>query len=125
MSESHSRPEATLYYDGGCPVCAREIAVYQKAEGADRVAFVDVTRCAPAGLGPNLTSNAALARIHLRLADGRLVSGAEAFAALWLSLPGWAWLGRVARAPVILPLLEIGYRVFLKLRRLWRPPISR
>lgn len=125
MKAPSNDPEATVYYDGACPVCAREIAVYQKAEGADRIAFVDANICAPASLGPDLSSEAALARIHVRLADGRLVSGAEAFAALWLSLPGWAWLGRIARAPIVLPVLEIGYRGFLKLRRLWRPPISR
>jgi predicted DCC family thiol-disulfide oxidoreductase YuxK len=114
------QPAAAVYFDGACPVCAREIAVYQRAQGAEAVDFVDVTRCEPAALGPTLSTEAALARLHVRLVDGRLVSGAAAFAALWLSLPRWAWAGRLASLPVILPALEFGYRGFLKLRRLWR-----
>jgi predicted DCC family thiol-disulfide oxidoreductase YuxK len=117
--------EATIYYDGGCPVCTREIAVYQRAQGAERLAFVDVSRCSADALGPDLTPHAALARMHVRQADGQLVSGAAAFAALWLSLPRWSRLGRIARSPVILPILELGYRGFLILRRIWRPATSR
>lgn len=111
---------AAVYFDGSCPVCSREIAVYQRAQGAQEVDFVDVTRCEQAQLGPSLSTEAALARLHVRLADGRLVSGAAAFAALWLSLPRLAWAGRIASLPVVLPALELAYRGFLKLRRLWR-----
>ncbi|MFY7961506.1 MAG: thiol-disulfide oxidoreductase DCC family protein [Elsteraceae bacterium] len=115
-----SKRAVAVYFDGACPVCTREMAVYQRAEGAESVDFVDVARCGPAALGPSLSTEAALARLHVRLTDGRLVSGAAAFAALWLSLPRWAWAGRIASLPVILPALELAYRGFLKLRRLWR-----
>jgi predicted DCC family thiol-disulfide oxidoreductase YuxK len=111
---------AAVYYDGACPVCSREMAVYQRAQGADALNFVDVSRCSPAELGPSLSTDAALARLHVRLSDGRLVSGAAAFAALWLSLPRLAWAGRIASLPVVAPTLELAYRGFLKLRRLWR-----
>lgn len=117
---SEPKKAAAVYFDGACPICTREMAVYQRAQGADAVDFIDVTRCAPAALGPALSTEAALARLHVRLPDGRLVSGAAAFAALWLSLPRWAWAGRIASLPVILPTLELAYRGFLRLRRLWR-----
>jgi predicted DCC family thiol-disulfide oxidoreductase YuxK len=111
---------ATVYYDGACPVCSREIAQYRRARGAENLDFVDVTRCDASQLGPDLTRDAALARMHVRDAEGRMVSGAAAFAALWRSLPGWAWLGRVASWPVVLPVLEVGYRGFLRVRTVWR-----
>lgn len=112
-------PRTQVYYDGGCPVCSREIATYQKAQGADAVCFVDVSR-PDAALAPGLTREAALARMHVRRADGSMASGAAAFAALWSALPGWAWLGRIAALPVIAPMLELGYRGFLRVRRAWR-----
>lgn len=112
-------PRTQVYYDGGCPVCSREIATYQRARGAEALCFVDVSR-ADALLAPGLTREDALARMHVRRADGRMASGAAAFAALWSALPGWAWLGRVASLPVIAPLLELGYRGFLRVRRAWR-----
>jgi predicted DCC family thiol-disulfide oxidoreductase YuxK len=108
-----------VYYDGACPVCSREIATYRRAEGAEALCFVDVSR-PDATLAPGLTREAALARMHVRRADGSLASGAAAFAALWSALPGWAWLGRIAALPVVAPVLELGYRGFLRIRRAWR-----
>ena len=108
-----------VYYDGACPVCSREIAAYQRAKGAEALCFVDVSR-PDAALAPGLTREAALARMHVRRADGSMASGAAAFAALWSALPGWAWLGRIAALPVVAPLLELGYQGFLRVRRAWR-----
>ena len=58
------------------------------------------TRDEFAGALPELAALArkhqvALARLHLRLPDGRLLDGAAAFAGLWRLLPRWAWLGRL------------------------------
>ncbi len=113
-------PSATLYFDGACPLCAREVALYRRQRGADALAWVDVSRCDAAQLGAGLQRDAAMARLHLRRADGRLVSGAEAFTTLWRALPGWAWLGRLLGAGWRLRLLEAGYRGFLRLRPAWR-----
>ena len=115
-------PRLTVYYDGGCAVCSREIGLYQRLRGAEFLNWVDVAHGDPAALGGDLTPAAALARLHVRKPDGKLVSGARAFAALWSALPGTRVLGRVAGQPGIVHLLEVGYRVFLKLRRVWRSP---
>lgn len=117
-------PRVTVYYDGACPVCAREIAVYRRQRGAEACAWVDVTRCGDADLGPGLTREAALARLHVRDGGGRLASGARGFAALWRALPGTAWLGRLAGFGPMPWLLEAAYRGFLVLRRVWRRPAA-
>ncbi|MDO8906793.1 thiol-disulfide oxidoreductase DCC family protein [Hydrogenophaga sp.] len=111
---------ATVYFDGGCPVCSREIAMYQRQPGADNVRWVDVAHCDAAELGTDLSRDAAMARLHLRRADGSLVSGAEAFTSMWRALPRWAWLGRLLSNRPTLWLLEGGYRFFLLVRRGWR-----
>jgi predicted DCC family thiol-disulfide oxidoreductase YuxK len=118
---SHTtEPKPTLYYDGGCPVCSREIAMYQRQAGADQVAWVDVSRCDAAELGEGLSREAAMARLHLRAPDGSLVSGAAAFTGLWRTLPSWAWLGRLLGSRATLWLLDAAYRFFLVVRRGWR-----
>ncbi len=118
-----TRPACTtVYYDGQCPVCAREIAMYRRRQGADALRWVDASIATPAELGPDLSREAALARMHLRDPQGRLVGGAAAFVALWRSLPATAWWGRLCSRPVVLAALEVGYRVFLRVRRLWRTP---
>lgn len=113
--------DATVYFDGACPMCSREIAMYQRQPGANAVRWVDVARCDPSELGPDLTREAAMARLHLRRADGTLVSGAEAFTAMWRALPQWALLGRLLSNRPTLWVLERAYRFFLVVRKVWRP----
>lgn len=117
-----TQPAPTVYYDGGCPVCSREIAMYRREPGGDAVRWVDVGHCSAADLGAGLSRDAALARLHLRRPDGTLVSGAEAFTTLWRALPRWAWLGRLLGTRATLWPLEASYRLFLAVRRLWRRP---
>ena len=111
---------STVYFDGGCPVCSREIAMYQRQQGADAVKWVDVARCDASALGSDLSRDTAMARLHLRRPDGSLVSGAEAFTTLWRALPRWAWLGRLLGTGATLRMLEMGYQAFLTARRGWR-----
>ncbi len=113
-------PSATVYFDGACPVCSREIAMYRRQPGAGAVEWVDVAQCEAPALGAGLTRAAALARLHVRRADGSLVSGAQAFTELWRALPRWAWAGRLLGSGPGLWLLEVGYRAFLVARRSWR-----
>ena len=108
MNTSSAAPTTTVYYDGACPICSREIGQYRKVQGAERLDFVDVTACDANGLGPGLSRDAALARVHVRRADGSLASGAAAFAEIWQQLPKLAWAGRLAASPVVLPVLELG-----------------
>ncbi len=112
----------TVYFDGACPVCSREIAAYRRQAGADACAWVDVSACEPAALGQDLSREQALARMHVRRADGTLVSGAAAFAQMWQALPATRWLGRVAGWAPVTALLELAYRAFLRARRAWRRP---
>lgn len=116
-----TRPAAlTVYYDGACPVCRREIALYRSQPGAEQLCWVDAAHCEPQALGPGLDRATALARLHVRDERGRLVSGARGFLALWQGLPRWAWLGRLLNRGPLPALLELGYRLFLRLRPLWR-----
>jgi predicted DCC family thiol-disulfide oxidoreductase YuxK len=107
----------TVYYDGACPVCRREIGFYQKRTGGE-VAYCNVaSEVRPA---PDLGREEALRRFHVRLPDGALVSGAAAFLALWRATPGFRLPARLLSAPPVVAALEVAYGGFLKVRRLWR-----
>lgn len=109
-----SPPGLSVYYDGSCPLCRREIAFYQRRARTDQIEWIDVS--APADLGQGLNCTTAMARFHVRESNGRLHSGGHAFASLWRHIPGWRWLGRLCAVPPLSWLLELAYRGFLPLR---------
>lgn len=117
-------PALTVYFDGACPVCSREIATYRRLRGGASIDWVDASRCTPEALGPGLDRGAALARLHARGADGTLVDGAAAFAAVWRRLPAFSLLGRIAGFAPVRAVLDVGYAGFLRVRRAWRAPAS-
>ena len=121
QADSNPSKALTVYFDGACPVCTKEIAYYQLQVGAEACAWIDASRCEESALGRDLPRSAALGRFHVRLADGTLVDGMAGFAAMWQVLPKTAWLGRVASFGPVPFVLDQAYRVFLAVRSLWRP----
>ena len=109
-------PQVTVYFDGGCPLCTREIDFYRKRAGAEAVSWVDVSAVEGETVAPGLTRDAAMARFHVQRGDGRLLSGGAAFAELWRALPGFRLIGRIAAIWPLTPLLELAYRAFLPVR---------
>lgn len=108
--------QLTVFYDGACPLCQREIAHYQQLDRAGRLLWVDVS--APNAVCPNGYCQVdLLKRFHVQTAQGQMYSGAAGFARMWLELPGvWRYLGTIAVWPPITALLELGYCAFLRVR---------
>jgi predicted DCC family thiol-disulfide oxidoreductase YuxK len=106
-------PSVTVWYDGQCPLCRREISLMRRLDRANRIEFLDVA--APGGTACPIDRAALLARFHA-LEGERLHSGAAAFAAMWRAIPILRPLGLIARSPVILALLERAYGLFLRVR---------
>lgn len=104
---------ARVYYDGSCPVCSREIALYRRSDGADAIEWTDISACDDAHVAPDLTRAEAAGRFHVRRADGTLADGGRAFAALWLALPGFRRLGRLADSGIGAAVIEAAYRAWL------------
>lgn len=113
-------PRPVVYYDGGCPVCAREIAFYKQRQGGQSFTWVDVAQAGTAEIAPGVSRQAALARLHVRRADGTIVAGAAAFAEIWRGMPGLRWLGQLYAMPPFGTLAELAYRIFLRVRVIWR-----
>lgn len=108
-------PALTVLYDGACPLCRREIGLYRGLPSSAPLCFADVSDTTQP-LPPGATREELLARFHVRQADGRLLSGAPAFLALWATLPGWRWLALLGRAPGVAWAMERAYRLFLRAR---------
>jgi predicted DCC family thiol-disulfide oxidoreductase YuxK len=105
-------PQVTVWFDGACPLCRREIALMRRLDRRGRIGFVDVA--SPDSTCP-IDRAELLARFHAE-EDGRLYDGAAAFAAMWRAIPALRPLGLLARNRVVLAVLEAAYRRFLRLR---------
>ncbi|MGB5735815.1 MAG: DUF393 domain-containing protein [Thiohalocapsa sp.] len=102
----------TTYYDGGCPLCSKEIAHYRRVDRNQRVRWVDLTEAADELAAIGLDTSTAMRRLHVQEADGRLLSGVPAFVAIWRRLPGYRVLARVVEALGLIRPLEWGYARF-------------
>ncbi|WOI53364.1 DUF393 domain-containing protein [Parvularcula sp. LCG005] len=106
----------TVYFDGACPLCRKEIALLRRMEkGRGRLVFEDV---APPDATPScaIDRQRLLARFHVRLPDGEMVEGARAFTEAWSRVRGLGWLAPVGRFAPTRRLLDGVYAVFLKVR---------
>jgi predicted DCC family thiol-disulfide oxidoreductase YuxK len=119
QTTSHSLPRSapiTVFYDGACPLCQREIGYYRRLSEDGSVLWVDVEAAGACQLPGGLEKDHALARFHVQTAGGQVLSGANAFIALWAHIPGFQWLAKIARLPPLPWVLERAYRGFLLIR---------
>jgi predicted DCC family thiol-disulfide oxidoreductase YuxK len=103
----------TVWFDGGCPLCRREIALLRRLDGRGAIRFEDISR--QAAECP-IDRAQLLARFHAQERGQPIVSGAAAFAAMWRAIPLLRPLGELARLPLLLWAFEQAYLGFLKIR---------
>ncbi len=111
----------TVFHDGSCPLCRREIALVQKLTRSEAISYVDVSQVGADSVAPGLTGGDAMQRFHVRRGDGRMLNGAAAFLELWSRSPRFRFLQRVARWPSVVKLLDRLYTMLLFIR----PTIAR
>ena len=105
--------DLTVWHDGDCPLCRAEIALMRRLDTRGAIHFVDATTSGPEACP--IDRRALLARFHAS-EDGRLLSGAAAFSAMWRAIPLLRPLGVIARSPTVLGMLETAYLGFLRVR---------
>lgn len=117
--------ELTLLYDGGCPLCLREVAVLRRRDqrlqpGAPRLAFVDIDALDynPAAHG-GITYREAMGRIHGLRADGTVLRDVEVFREAY-RLVGLGWLYAPTAWPLLRPVVDGAYGFWAR----WRLPMT-
>ena len=114
---NHSRASTIeLFYDGGCPLCSREVRFLKRrnSNGLIRFTDIDAPGFRPDADGPGL--DVLMARIHARLPDGTWVEGVEVFRRLYTAI-GFGPLVALTRLPGIVQLLDWSYALFARHRR--------
>jgi predicted DCC family thiol-disulfide oxidoreductase YuxK len=115
-----STPTLTLFYDGLCPLCSREVAHYRRrAAGDPSVSFIDITDPAFDPAAHGLDRERIHRVMHVKAGD-EMLTGLDAFIALWGRIRGWGWLARFAGLPGVYTLMKLGYGLFARVRP-WLP----
>lgn len=105
----------TLYHDGKCPLCQREVAWLARHPGRERVRTVDIRApdFSPQALG--LSFETMMGRLHVQDARGEWYVGMDASRALYAVL-GYRRMVRLSLLPGLRPLLDMSYRFFARHR---------
>ena len=106
----------TVFYDGECPMCTREICMYRSFIGAESIKWVNLSELPDGDIVPGVTKENALARFHAIDDNGYVYVGGAAFAAIWCMLPKFRLLGGLCTRWPLRVFLHYSYRFFLTLR---------
>jgi predicted DCC family thiol-disulfide oxidoreductase YuxK len=107
--------EIEVYYDGSCPLCAREIAMLRRLDRAGRIRFADIAAPGFDAGAVGVSHPALMARIHGRLPDGTLIDGVEVFRRLYAAV-GFGPVVALTRLPGVAQLLDAAYAGFASRR---------
>jgi predicted DCC family thiol-disulfide oxidoreductase YuxK len=105
----------TVFFDGACPICDREIALMRRLDKRRLLVFCDFSRPDYDPTSINI-SPADLGRIiHARWGDGTVITGVDVFRAMWEAV-GLGFLARLSRLSLVEPLVVSAYAWFARNR---------
>ncbi len=120
MSETsnYTFGKATLYYDGRCSLCLREMDRLGRLK-SDDLELVDIHCVPPSADLPD--RDILLRNLHLSLPNGRLLTGVDANVAAW-QYTRYGWWFRWMRWPLVRLFSDRAYRRWARWRydRLYR-----
>jgi predicted DCC family thiol-disulfide oxidoreductase YuxK len=95
-----------MFFDGGCPLCRREVAHYQSLDRRNRVCWIDISRASDLLSKYGIDHDAAMRRLHAVDERDSVVSGVAAFVAVWRHLPVYRHLAWFVERLDLVPLLD-------------------
>ena len=116
---SSDQSDLTLLFDGGCPLCVREVRFLRGRDRHHRIAFVNIDApdydpTAYAGI----SYRTAMGRIHALNSNGDVLQDIAVFREAY-RLIGLGWLYAPTRWPVVAPLANLVYGFWASKRLQW------
>lgn len=103
----------TVYFDGSCPICSREISLYKKQKGADEICWFDASS---EPLPVEISRSILLERFHVSDSDGKFYVGGDAFLKLWANLTYFKIFSKVLSLVPLAWIVNKAYDKFLFFR---------
>ena len=108
--------DLTLLFDGGCPLCLREVRFLRRRDRAGRMAFVDIDASDyDPDLHQGVSYREAMGRIHAIKRDGTILRDVAVFREAY-RLIGLGWIYAPTRWPFISTLTDWAYHAWASRR---------
>lgn len=101
-----------VFFDGGCPMCEKEINHYKKVDRLGKIEWVDITTSPEKLQEYDISLTSALERLHCINAYGEKVSGVAGFLLIWDNLPYYRRLAALVKLLHLDSPLELLYSRF-------------
>ena len=116
MSQVEVPPyEIEVFFDGGCPLCVREIGMLRRWDRHRKIRFTDIDAPEFRAEEYGKTQQTLMDQMHGRLPDGTWIQGVEVFRRLYTAV-GFGPVVFLSRLPVISQGLDLGYTLFARNR---------
>ena len=120
-------PKLTIFFDGGCPLCKREVDFLQSRNQKGYLSFIDInTSDFYLDLKYGITYKQAMERIHALKSDGSVIKDIKVFQEAY-TLIGLGWIYAPTKFPIFDKFIEFIYGIWAKyrLKLTFRPSIEK
>ena len=108
----------TIYYDGKCHLCSREIDAYRRKDKENKLQLKDISSKDFDPISEGLNPDEVQRILHVKRKDGTLAKGVDAFIEIWRTLGILGWLAALAENQPTRMLFQGAYTIFAHIRPL-------
>lgn len=101
-----------VFFDGGCPLCRKEIRHYQRSDPDDVIEWVDIHKKPERLSDHQIKLDAAMERLHSINEQGETLTGVASFILIWDNIPRYQRAASLIKLLKMEPLLEFLYSRF-------------
>ena len=105
-----------VFFDGGCPLCQREVNHYRRIDHQQNISWIDIARERDVLIEYSLSYDSAMQQLHAVNTAGQVVTGLDAFLLIWENIDRYRFLKGFILKLRLQKALKIIYRVFAKWR---------
>ena len=106
----------TVFYDGKCGLCSKEINHYRKIAPSNIFNWQDITESADELNKEGISLSEGLRLLHAKDEEGLVYVGVDAFILIWKQLRRWRVLGFLVGLPIIRQIANTAYLTFANWR---------
>ncbi|WP_140394327.1 thiol-disulfide oxidoreductase DCC family protein [Pseudoalteromonas sp. A601] len=105
-----------IFYDGNCPLCAKEMRSLKRADVHNKIKLEDINKDDFESRYSYIKRKDAMAFLHGQRDNGEMLYGLDVTFAAWQSVGRHTWL-KLLQLPIIRFCADVGYWLFAKYRK--------